>query len=97
MAGNNQTQGWNQPSRNKKNYTKNQQNQELVFEKINKIYKPLGRLMRGHRGSTQIIKIINENGDITTETEEIFKKSSDPTTKIYTQLNCKIQMKWTIF
>jgi hypothetical protein len=26
---NNQTQGWNQPNRNKKNYTKNQANQEL--------------------------------------------------------------------
>jgi hypothetical protein len=31
MAGNSQTQGWNQPSRNKKNYTKNQPNQELVL------------------------------------------------------------------
>ena len=36
IAGNNQTHGKNQPSRNKKNYTKNQQNQDLVlFEKIN--------------------------------------------------------------
>ena len=31
MAENNQTQGWNQQNRNKKNYTKNQQNQELVL------------------------------------------------------------------
>ena len=30
-AENNQTQDWNQPSRNKKNYKKNQQNQELVL------------------------------------------------------------------
>jgi hypothetical protein len=28
-AGNNQTQGWTQPSRNRKNYTKTQPNQEL--------------------------------------------------------------------
>jgi hypothetical protein len=41
-------------------------------------------------------KIRNEKGDIT-ETEEIFKKSSDPTTKFYIQQNWKIWMKWTIF
>ena len=50
MAGNNQTQGWNQPRRNKKNYTKKLQNLELVFEKIIKIYKPLTTLTRGHDG-----------------------------------------------
>ena len=43
------------------------------FEKINKIDKPLARLTRGHRDSTQINKIRNEKGDITTETEEIQK------------------------
>ena len=31
MTGNNQTQGQNQPNRIKKNYAKNQQNQELVL------------------------------------------------------------------
>jgi hypothetical protein len=41
--------------------------------------------------------IVSEKGDITTETEEIQKKSSDPTTKAYTQQNWKIWMKWTIF
>jgi hypothetical protein len=30
------------------------------------------------------------------ETKEIFKKSSDPTSKAYTQQNWKIWMKWTI-
>ena len=55
-AGNNQTQGWNQPNKNKKNYSKNQQNQKLVFDKINKIDKPLARLVRGHRESIQITK-----------------------------------------
>ena len=29
-----QTQGWNQPVRDKDNYTKNQQNQELVLWEI---------------------------------------------------------------
>ena len=43
------------------------------FEKINKIDKPLARLIKGHRDSIQINKIRNEKGDITTETEEIQK------------------------
>ena len=35
------------------------------FEKINEIDKPLARLTRGHRDSTQINKIRNEERDIT--------------------------------
>ena len=31
MAGNIQTQGWNQPNGNKKNYTNNQPNHELIL------------------------------------------------------------------
>jgi hypothetical protein len=38
MVENNQTQGWNQQNRNKKNYTKDQPNQELaLWEKKKKI------------------------------------------------------------
>ena len=43
------------------------------FEKINKIDKPLARLIRGHRESILINKIRNEKRNITTETEEIQK------------------------
>ena len=43
----------------------------MVFEKINKIDKPLARLTRGHRDSILINKIRNEKGDITTDPEEI--------------------------
>ena len=71
MAGNNQTQGRNQPSGNKKNYSKNQPNEELVLSEINKIDKPLARLTRGHRDSILINKVRNERGDITTDPEEI--------------------------
>ena len=39
----------------------------VLWEKINKIDKPLAKLS----GSTQINKITNERGDITTDTEEI--------------------------
>ena len=40
-------------------------------DKINKIDKPLARLIKGHRDSILINKIRNENGDITTEPEDI--------------------------
>ena len=40
------------------------QTRSWFFEKINKINKPLARLTRGHRNSTQINKIRNEKGDI---------------------------------
>jgi hypothetical protein len=55
-----------------------------VFEKINKINKPLARLTTGHRDSIQINKIISLTRVMkreTTETKEIKKKSSDPTQK----------------
>jgi hypothetical protein len=70
------------------------QTRSWFFEKINKIDKPLAKLTRGHRGSILINKIRNEKGDITTDPEEI-QKSSDPTTKGYTQQNWKMWMKWT--
>jgi hypothetical protein len=47
------------------------QTRTCFFEKINKIDKPLARLTRGHRDTILINKIRNENGDITTEHEEI--------------------------
>jgi hypothetical protein len=47
------------------------QTRSWFFEEINKIDKPLARLIRGHRDSFLINKIRNEKGDITTEPEEI--------------------------
>ena len=41
------------------------------FEKINKIDKPLARLIKKKREKNQINKIRNENGEITTENTEI--------------------------
>ena len=41
------------------------------FEKINKIGKPLARLIKKKREKNQINKIRNENGEITTDTTEI--------------------------
>ena len=41
------------------------------FEKINKIEKPLARLIKKQREKSQVNKIRNENGEITTDTTEI--------------------------
>ena len=41
------------------------------LEKINKIDKPLSKLIKRQRANMQINKIRNEKGDITTDTEEI--------------------------
>ena len=41
------------------------------FEKINKIDKPLPRLIKKKGEKNQINKIRNENGEVTTDNEEI--------------------------
>ena len=41
------------------------------FEKINKIDKPLARLIKKKREKTQIYRIRNEKGEVTTDTAEI--------------------------
>ena len=41
------------------------------FERINKIDKPLARLIKKQREKNQISKIRNENGEITTDNTEI--------------------------
>ena len=41
------------------------------FERINKINKPLARLIKKQREKNQINKIRNENGEITTDNTEI--------------------------
>ena len=43
----------------------------LFFEKINKIDKPLAKLIKKKREKTPINKITNENGEITTYIQEI--------------------------
>ena len=43
------------------------------FERINKINKPLASLMKKKKERTQINKIKNERGEITTTTAEIQK------------------------
>ena len=56
---------------------KNQQSQKLVLWKINKIDKPLARLITKEREKNQINKIRNENGEVTTDNTEIQRITRD--------------------
>ena len=53
------------------------------FEKINKINKPLARLINKQRGKNQINKIRNENGEITTDNTEIQRIIRDCYQQLY--------------
>ena len=48
-----------------------------LFEEINKIDKPLARLIKKKRENTQINRIWNEKGEVTTDTAEIQRIMSD--------------------
>ena len=53
------------------------------FERINKIDKPLARLIKKQREKNQINKIRNENGEITTDNTEIQRIIRDYYHKLY--------------
>ena len=53
------------------------------FEKINKIDKPLTRLIKRKREKTQINRIRNEKGEVTTDTAEIQRIIRDYYKQLY--------------
>ena len=53
------------------------------FEKINKIDKPLARLIKKNREETQINRIRNEKGDVTTDPAETQRIMRDYYKQIY--------------
>ena len=53
------------------------------FEKINKIDKPLARLIKKKREKTQMNRIRNEKGEITTDTAEIQRIMRDYYKQLY--------------
>ena len=53
------------------------------FEKINKIDKPLARLIKKKRERTQISRIRNEKGEVTTDTGEIQRIMRDYYKQLY--------------
>ena len=67
----------------KKTIAKINKTKSWFFERINKIDKPLARLIKKKRESTQINKIINEKGEVTTDTAEIQRIIRDYHKQLY--------------
>ena len=61
----------------KKTRAKINETKSWFFEKINKIDKPLARLIKRKRQKTQINRIRNEKGEVTTDTAEIQRVMRD--------------------
>ena len=57
----------------KETTVKSNKTKSCFFGKINKIDKPLARLIKKKREKNQINKIENEKGEVTTDSEEIQK------------------------
>ena len=55
----------------------------MFFEKINKIDKPLARLIKKKKEKSQINKIRNENREITTDNTEIQRMVRDYYQRLY--------------
>ena len=67
----------------KKTIAKIKKTKSWFFEKVNKIDKPLVRLVRKKRERTQINKIRNEKGEVTTDTTEIQRILRDYYKQLY--------------
>ena len=67
----------------KKMITKINKTKSWFFEKINKIDKPLARLIKKKGEKTQINRIRNEKGEVTTDTAEIQRIMRDYYKQLY--------------
>ena len=66
-----------------------------VFEKINKIDKPLARILKKKRERTQINRIRNEKREVTTDTAEMQRIMRDYYKHLYANGKWKTWKKWT--
>ena len=67
----------------KETITKINKVKSWFFEKINKIDKTLARLIKKKREKTQINRLRNEKGEVTTDTAEIQKIMRDYYKQLY--------------
>ena len=67
----------------KKTIEKINETKSWFFEKINKIDKPLARLIKEKRARAQINKIRNKKGEITTDSTEIQRTIRDYSKQLY--------------
>ena len=67
-----------------KKIVKINKNKSWFFEKINKIKKPLAKLIKKKRERTQINKIRNVKGEVTTDTAETQRIIRDYYKQLYT-------------
>ena len=78
----------NKQNKTKETIAKINKTKSWFFERINKIDKPLAKLIKKQRGNNQINKIRNENGEITTDNTEIQRI-------IETNFSNYMPIKWT--
>ena len=67
----------------KETIAKNNKTKSWFFEKTNKIYKPLARLIKEKREKTQINRMRNEKGEVTTDTAETQRIMRDYYKQLY--------------
>ena len=67
----------------KETITKTNKTKSWFLEKINKIDRPLARLIKKKREKTQINRIRSETGEVTTDTAEIQRIMRDYYTQLY--------------
>ena len=69
--------------KNQETIAKINKSKSWFFEKINKIGKPLSRLIKKEREKNQINKIRNENGEITADNTEMQRITRDYYQQLY--------------